>query len=68
MIGICEYCKKEDDLRPYGAKGEFICFSCGMKDEETTRKMFRQYSDAEIDATGICILGTDDIDDTVKLQ
>lgn len=34
----CELCGKIDELRPYGPKGENICFECGMKDEETTTK------------------------------
>ncbi len=38
----CDLCGKIDELRPYGANGEKICFECGMKDEETTRKMFRK--------------------------
>lgn len=36
----CELCGKLDELRPYGPNGEAICFKCGMKDEETTRKQF----------------------------
>lgn len=38
----CEMCGKVDELRPYGPNGENICFECGMKDEETTRKRFLQ--------------------------
>lgn len=35
--GACDLCKKSvDDLRPYGPKGEWICFDCGQKDEKTT--------------------------------
>lgn len=34
----CELCGVYEDLRPYGPNGEWICFPCGMKDEETTRK------------------------------
>lgn len=37
----CEICGKVADLRPYGPNGEWICFKCGMKDEETTSKVFR---------------------------
>ncbi|KKL27727.1 hypothetical protein LCGC14_2382230, partial [marine sediment metagenome] len=29
----CEWCGKEAELRPYGPKGENVCFSCGMKDK-----------------------------------
>lgn len=36
----CEICGKISELRPYGPKGEWICFECGMKDEETTKQMF----------------------------
>ncbi len=36
----CEICGKIDELRPYGPKGEWICFDCGMKDEQTTRRQF----------------------------
>ena len=28
----CELCGKIDELRPYGPKGERVCFDCGMKD------------------------------------
>ena len=37
--GVCEMCDEVEELRPYGPNGENICFECGMKDEETTRKM-----------------------------
>jgi phage/plasmid primase-like uncharacterized protein len=40
--GKCELCGKKDDLRPYGSKGEWICFDCGMKDEAMTGKRFGQ--------------------------
>ncbi len=29
----CEYCKKTDELRPYGKSGAKICFDCGMLPE-----------------------------------
>lgn len=36
----CDLCGKIDELRPYGPKGENICFECGMKDEAgTTARM-----------------------------
>lgn len=40
--GTCELCGKVDELRPYGPHGENICFSCGMKDEASTKRMFAQ--------------------------
>lgn len=39
----CEGCGKVAELRPYGPAGESICFACGMKDEDTTGKRFRQH-------------------------
>lgn len=40
---VCELCGTVDECRPYGPNGEQICFSCGMKDEETTRKKMQEY-------------------------
>ena len=41
--GTCELCNSPNkDLRPYGDGGKWICFTCGMKDEETTTKNFHQ--------------------------
>lgn len=36
----CELCGAFAELRPYGPKGERICFDCGMKDEATTLRRF----------------------------
>jgi len=38
--GKCQLCGNEDELRPYGLKGENICFGCGMKNKEATEKVF----------------------------
>ncbi len=38
----CDFCGKIAELRPYGPKGECICFDCGMKDEKTTAKMLNK--------------------------
>lgn len=35
----CDYCGKIAELRPYGPKGEAICYECAMKDEATTERM-----------------------------
>jgi len=40
---VCEMCGVIDECRPYGPNGEQICFECGMKNEETTRKKMGQY-------------------------
>ena len=34
--GRCQLCGADDELRPYGPKGEWICFGCGMKNKTTT--------------------------------
>jgi len=38
----CELCGKMDETRPYGPKGEEICFECGMKNEEVTTRQFKR--------------------------
>jgi len=38
--GICEYCGKEAETRPYGKKGARICFECGMANEKETKANF----------------------------
>jgi hypothetical protein len=38
--GDCQLCGNADELRPYGTNGEWICFDCGQKDHETTKKQF----------------------------
>jgi hypothetical protein len=42
---ICTQCGKESELRPYGKNGARICFQCGMKDEETTKKQLHKVLD-----------------------
>ncbi len=40
--GTCELCGKTAELRPYGPRGERICFYCGKKDsKQTERQMYR---------------------------
>lgn len=36
----CEICGQHAELRPYGPNNENICFPCGMRDMETTKKKF----------------------------
>lgn len=39
---LCELCGKIADCRPYGPRGEFICWACGQKNPEVTeRQMMR---------------------------
>ena len=46
----CEFCGKFEELRPYGPKGERICFECAMKDEKTTKRMVDKvlFGDGEV--------------------
>jgi len=46
---VCQMCGVIDECRPYGPNGEQICFECGMKDEETTRKQMAKYIFGEED-------------------
>lgn len=39
----CEMCGTVAELRPYGSNGEYICFDCGMKDEEMTKRRMNQH-------------------------
>lgn len=39
----CEMCGKVEELRPYGPKGECVCFSCGMKDEPAAKRAMNRY-------------------------
>ena len=39
----CEMCGVIEECRPYGPNNEEICFDCGMKDEETTKKKMTEY-------------------------
>jgi hypothetical protein len=38
----CELCGKVDELRPYGPRGENICFDCGMKNQEITDRQMNR--------------------------
>ena len=38
----CDDCGEIAELRPYGARGQPICFDCAMKDPETTNQMFHK--------------------------
>lgn len=36
----CDLCGTVAELRPYGPKGEWICFDCGMKNKKATEAAF----------------------------
>ena len=39
----CELCGAIEETRPYGPKGERVCLTCGIKDEEAIKRGFRRY-------------------------
>jgi hypothetical protein len=39
----CELCGKCAECRPYGPKGEWVCFDCGMKDEAACIRGMNKY-------------------------
>ena len=39
----CELCGAFEECRPYGPKGEQVCFDCGMKDEATTKQRMMKH-------------------------
>jgi hypothetical protein len=42
-MAACELCGTIEECRPYGPNDERICFECGMKDEETTKRKMAAY-------------------------
>lgn len=41
----CEDCGAFDELRPYGPKGENVCFDCAMKDQAAMHRGFDKLSE-----------------------
>lgn len=39
----CELCGKVEECRPYGPKGEWVCYDCGMKDEAACERGMNRY-------------------------
>lgn len=39
----CDLCGKIEETRPYGPKGEQVCFDCGMKDEAACERGIDAY-------------------------
>lgn len=39
----CELCDKIDECRPYGPKGEQVCFECAQKDPAAMARGFNKY-------------------------
>lgn len=38
----CETCGKEAELRPYGPRGERICYECGLKNPASTMRQMHK--------------------------
>lgn len=54
---ICTECGVDDDCRPYGENGAMICYDCGMKDEERTKRNFLTQLLAAGAQSNVVILG-----------
>lgn len=39
----CELCGEAAECRPYGPRGEQICYDCGQKDIKTTERQMKKY-------------------------
>lgn len=46
--GFCELCGEHAETRPYGPKGEEVCFACGMKDEAAARRGFEKLVEGQL--------------------
>lgn len=53
-IAKCSDCGKEEELRPYGKDGAWVCFACAMKDEAEAH---RQFEKQFLNQPGILVLG-----------
>ena len=42
-VDRCQLCGAIAETRPYGPKGEEVCFQCAMKDEEAARRQFTKH-------------------------
>ena len=40
FMQTCSGCGREDDCRPYGKNGAWVCFDCGMKDPDEAERQF----------------------------
>lgn len=45
----CSDCGELDELRPYGKDGAWVCFKCGMKDEDEAKVQFSKLFNGERD-------------------
>ena len=45
--GVCELCGNAAETRPYGPKGENVCFRCAKKDPAAMRRAIAQRLDPQ---------------------
>ena len=58
-MSACEFCQKEKELRPYGPKGERICFDCMTSTPELEKAAKRQFI-GQLEASGpVVVIGTE---------
>lgn len=60
MTHSCTYCgTKEEEMRPYGPDGAWLCFDCLMRDPEIEAAATKQFF-AQLDACGsVALIGTE---------
>lgn len=39
----CELCGKVEECRPYGPRGEQVCYDCAMKDKAAAQRGMNRY-------------------------
>lgn len=47
----CHYCDKTNDLRPYGPRGAWVCFSCAMSTPERKADTSKNFA-AQLEVCG----------------
>jgi hypothetical protein len=53
----CHYCSKSKEVRPYGPKGEWICFECAFASSDRKAQTEAAYT-AQLNAAGpMAIIG-----------
>lgn len=48
--GQCNLCLQPAETRPYGPKGEEVCFPCGMKDKDAAKRGFNRLVEGSANA------------------
>jgi len=51
MVRACHYCGENKDLRPYGPKGEWVCFECAFATPER-RKQTEMAFEGQLNSAG----------------